>query len=333
MDSLCEIATRVPTDLTESGGHFVHLATRTRGCSSSGCDRPVLKVGYGHSGTNTPRLGGRRQRAVARPSHRDEPSQSKCQFSATHSDHFFAIGSNLQATCSDTANVVHSLVRSVGEHVILAEDIAAPSGGLNADEWRTLGRTLDQVVVPVDTSYFGHYEDIDANRRVVVLFTQEVNKLSEGDVGVQGFFLPLDLASSGRNAGQVPSTSVRTCPASNEAEVIYTRVADPEGQVGPGISKSDVIQNTPRLVAHELQHLIQAERRILHSQTRFSEVEDVWLDEALSSLAEEVVGLTVVGFGVRGDYTFDQLTDTRSKIRCFQYLSLQQFSQSQPVHV
>lgn len=310
------IATRVPTDLTESGVTSSTVPRELGGVLQANAidqysrldmvirTRTLQGLTEGGNAPSPAPLTGTNQ-AIKVPVFGDTLS------------HFFAIGSDLQATCSDTTNVVHSLVRSVGEHVILAEDIAAPTGGLNADEWRTLGTTLDQVVVPVDTSYFGHYEDIDANRRVVVLFTQEVNKLSEGDVGVQGFFLPLDLASSGRNEEQVPSAGIRTCPASNESEVIYTHVADPEGQVGPGISKSEVLQNAPRLVAHELQHLIQAERRILHSPTRFSDVEDEWLDEALSSLAEEVVGLTVAGFDVRGDYTFDQLTDTQSRLDAF----------------
>jgi hypothetical protein len=310
------VATRVPTDLTESGASTPNVPRQLDGVLQADAIDQYSRLDMVIRARTLQGLteGGN----APSPASLTEMNQAiKVPVLGDTLSHFFAVGANLQATCSDTTNVVRSLVRSVGEHVILAEDVAAPPGGLDADEWRTLGTTLDQTVVPVDTSYFGHYEDIDTNRRIVVLFTQEVNKLSEGDVGVQGFFLPLDLASSGRNERQVLSTSIRTCSASNEAEVIYTLAADPEGQAGPGISKSEVIQNVPRLVAHELQHLIQAERRILHSPTRFSEVEDEWLDEALSGLAEEVVGLTAAGFGVRGDYKFDQLTDTQSRLDAF----------------
>ncbi|MCG8467745.1 MAG: hypothetical protein MJB57_05970 [Gemmatimonadetes bacterium] len=240
-------------------------------------------------------------------------------------EHFFSVGADLAATCSDTANVVRGVVRAVGDHVALVEDIEAPSGGLNEDEWGALGIELDQIVVPVDTAYFGGYADIDGNGRLIVLFTPEVNKLGDGEAGIGGFFLPLDLAASGRGGDGLPGPAGETCPASNEAEILYIITADPEGRVGPTIDKDRALRNALGLVAHELQHLINAERRVLRAPNGFAAAEEVWLDEALSQLAEEVVGLATIGLGVGGNYTFDQVANTRVELDAFNTYQLSNF--------
>ncbi len=240
-------------------------------------------------------------------------------------EHFFALGSNLTATCEDTSNLVRGVVRSVGEHVVLVEDVTAPAGGLNAAEWETLGTELDQQVFPVDTAYFGAYADIDGNGRVIVLFTPEVNKLGDGGSGVGGFFLPLDLSASGRGGAGLPGPAGETCPASNEAEILYIITADPDGRVGPTVDKARALRNARGLVAHELQHLISAQRRVLQSPAGFAAAEEAWLDEGLSQLAEEVVGLDAVGLSVGGDYTFDQVANTRAEFEAFNAYQLTNF--------
>ena len=240
-------------------------------------------------------------------------------------EHFFAVGATLAATCSDTTNVVRGQVRAVGEHLVLVEDLAAPAGGLSAEEWTALGEELDQSVVPVDTAYFGAYADIDANGKVVVLFTPEVNKLGDGEAGVGGFFLPLDLAASGRGGGGLPGPAGEVCPASNEAEIVYIVTADPDGRVGARIDKARALRNARGLVAHELQHLISAERRVLQSPAGFGAVEEVWLDEALSGIAEEVVGLAAIGRSVGGNHTFDQVANTRAEFDAFNTYHLSNF--------
>ncbi len=231
--------------------------------------------------------------------------------------HFFSVGTTLAGSCSDTTTVVRSVVRAVGRHVVLAEDSRAPAGGFTADDWRSLVSELDAVVVPVDTAYFGTPDDIDGNGRVVILFTPQVNRLSGPGAGaVGGFFLPLDLAASGRGGGGLPGPSGEVCPASNEAEIIYLAVADPEAEFGIAIPKARAMRNARGLVAHELQHLINAERRVLRAGG-FAAAEEVWLDEALSAIAEEAAGLAALELGGRADYTFDQVSATRAALDAF----------------
>jgi len=239
---------------------------------------------------------------------------------------FFAPQPNLVATCTDTTTRVRAVVRGVGQHVVLAEDIEAPAGGPSAEEWAGLLAELDEVIVPTDTAYFGPYDDIDGNARVTVLFTPRVNALAAGPSGgIGGFFLPLDLAASGRGGGGLPGPSGEVCPASNEAEILYLVAADPEGEAGPTVSKARAIRNARGLIPHELQHLINAERRVLHGEGGFTATEEVWLDEGLATLAEEVAGLAVIQRAVGGNYTFDQVANTRAELDAFNAFQINNF--------
>jgi len=241
-------------------------------------------------------------------------------------EHFFATRDNFIATCSDTTTRVRAVVRAVGQHLVLAEDVEAPGGGFTSEDWSALLQELDQVVVPVDTAYFGAYDDIDGNDRVTVLFTPRVNALSTGTTsGIGGFFLPLDLAASGRGGGGLPGPAGEVCPASNEAEILYMVVADPGGDAGPVVPSARAMRNARGLVAHELQHLISSERRVLHGEGGFSAVEEVWLDEGLSSLAEEVAGLAVIQRQVGGNYTFDQVANSRAELDAFNAYQINNF--------
>ena len=237
----------------------------------------------------------------------------------------FAVRPDLTATCDNTDVVVTGTVRAVGEHLVLLEDDAAPRGGFGPDEWTTLLAELDEVVAPVAASYFGPWDDIDSNGRVVVLFTPRVNGLSTGDqASIGGFFLPLDLAASGAGGG-LPGPGGELCPASNEAEILYLATADPEGLAGPAVSLERAVRNARGLTAHEIQHLINAERRIANGATGFGDAEEVWLDEGLSSLAEEVVGLAVIEQATRSGLTYDQVSGTRPELDAFNSYQINNF--------
>ena len=241
-------------------------------------------------------------------------------------DVFFAVSAELTGVCADLTRSVRGAVRAVGERVILAEDVAAPAGGPGAEEWDALAERLDQTVVPVTTSYFGPLEDIDRNGRVVLLFTPEVNRLGgEGAVGAErggtrgigGFFLPLDLAASGRGDEGAAEAAGERCPASNEAEIIYLASADPEGSVGRPVATDRLLRDAPAIVAHELQHLISAGRRVPSSSAGFAAAEEVWLDEALSGVAEEVAGLAALELPLGERITFDHVSETPEKLETF----------------
>jgi hypothetical protein len=239
--------------------------------------------------------------------------------------HFFAAQPDLTASCEDTTRVTQAIVREVRQHLVLAEDARVPADGFTQEDLALLANELDVVGIPTDTAYFGGVADIDGNGRVVILLTPEVNRLSSpGDRGIGGFFLPLDLAASGRGGGDArPQGEV--CAASNEGEILYVAVPDPEAEFGIALSREQALTNARGTVAHELQHLINAERRVFAAGGGFGAIEDVWLDEALSAIAEEVVGLRALELSERGNYTFDQVTSTREASDIFNAYQLSNF--------
>lgn len=177
-----------------------------------------------------------------------------------------------QAPNNRTGRVV-----AVSQRAVVVEDVANPTGGFSAQEYQHVATTFDTLIYPVDTRNFGEPTDIDANARVVIFYTRAVNELtdpnSEGFVG--GFFFGRDL---------LPRTS---CATSNFAEIFYLLAPDPTGAInGNARSREFVLRSTLGTVAHEFQHLINSSRRIYVNNAQV--MEEVWLNEALSHIAEEL---------------------------------------------
>ena len=238
----------------------------------------------------------------------------------------FAVRPDLTVSCEDTTRAVEGIIREVRDHLILVEDVNAPGDGFGADGWPTLADALDRVVFPTDTAYFGPAADIDANGRIVLLFTPEVNRLTPAGstAGLEGFFLPLDLASSGARDG-APRAGAEPCRASNEAEILYLAVPDPDGAFGEPVTRAEALRWAQSVPAHELQHLINAEGRVLGGDGGFEAMEETWLDEGLSHLAEEVVGLRMEGFGPATKLTWSQATATRDALGTFNAFHLDNY--------
>ncbi len=188
----------------------------------------------------------------------------------------FTVCANLDCT---SYKPVSARAQSVGAHVAIYVDTAAPANGLTATDIDSLQRVFDTHVYAVDTTAFGSVSDIDSNGVVITLMTPVVNSLvtnAECQAGgfVAGFADPADLD---------PSTAAQH----NQGEVFYTIVADPNGALSCGHSVGDVLSFLPGTFLHELQHLISFNQHVL---IRGGDPEDLWLDEALSSLAEELGG-------------------------------------------
>lgn len=231
----------------------------------------------------------------------------------------FGVGSGLVATCDENVGMVSGTVRAVGSHLTLVEDDNAPSGGFGPEEWEALLEELDGVVAPADTAYFGAYGDLDGNGRVLVFFTPLVNTLTgPSERGIGGFFNPIDLAASGRGGDEVSGTDRATCPASNEAEILYLAAADPDGTTGIPLGVDLAVRSARGVVAHELQHLINAQTRVRAGGSGFSAVEDTWLDEALSSVAEEIAGLAVMRQTTGGNLTYGQVANSSEDTEAFE---------------
>ena len=154
-------------------------------------------------------------------------------------------------------------------------------------------------IYPTDTTYFGKETDRNADGRVTILYTPEVNRETPAGMStfIAGFFWPGDLVKKTEYAElNIP------CPQTNEQEIFYMLVPDPNGTVnGNQRSVATVRQNTRGTIAHEFQHMINQGRRLLNPAV--DSAETTWLNEALSHFAEEIVGRALRGFG-----DFERLT-------------------------
>jgi 5-hydroxyisourate hydrolase-like protein (transthyretin family) len=241
----------------------------------------------------------------------------------------FAVAPDLSVSCTDTTRTVVGRVRAAGSHAILVEDTLAPDPGFSDQEWDRLAGEFDETVYPTDSLYFGGAADIDANGRIVVLFTPEVNRLTPrnatGRVG--GFFLPLDLVDSGDDGGaglQGPGGEV--CPASNEGEILYAATADPDGRFSSPLRPDQALRNARSVTAHELQHLVSAEQRLVQGNGSFEELGAVWLQEGLAHLAEEVVGLQLMGRRPGSNVAWGEIVDDRRRLDLFNTFHLDNFA-------
>lgn len=171
---------------------------------------------------------------------------------------------------------VTATVRLVTEHSLVYVDDAAPENGFTSGELAQLAGEFDDPIHPTVTGVFGMESDLDQNGRVIILLTPVVNRLTEpgSDGFVAGFFYGLDLL-----AGQ---------EGSNEGEIFYALVPDPDGVVGPPRSRSLVLNTVPAVLAHEFEHMVHFNQRILIAGASSQEV--LWLSEALAQMAEDLVG-------------------------------------------
>ena len=188
---------------------------------------------------------------------------------------------NASNACTDYTSV-KAVVKAVGEHGILVQDVNAPGGGFGSGDFNAIAAEFDDIIYPTDIAHFGNPSDIDANGHVVLLYTPVVNAATKrGSESVtQGFFFGGDL---------FPTS---TCKQSNLAEIFYLIVPDPTGTFSDRRTADGVRENTRGTIAHEFQHMINLGVRIRENAPD----EDTWLNEGLSHFAEEIVGRAENGF-------------------------------------
>jgi len=171
---------------------------------------------------------------------------------------------------------VTARVRYISDHSLVYLDEKVPSGGFTDLDLAALALEFEEPVYPTITGAYGHESDLDDNDRVIILFTPAVNRLTEpgSDGFVGGFFFGLDLLI-GRKG-------------SNEGEVFYAMVPDPRGEEGPVIGKYTALNTIPAVLAHEFEHMVHFNQRILLRGAESQEA--LWLSEALAQMAEDLVG-------------------------------------------
>ncbi|MDE2662536.1 MAG: hypothetical protein OXI39_05975 [Gemmatimonadota bacterium] len=206
-----------------------------------------------------------------------------------------AVHPNLDVDC-DGIHDVAAVVRAVGPNFAIVEDLDA-AGVVPGDGYEAVLGSLEWSVLPVLTAYFGEPADIDGNGVVWVLFTPVVNRTTprDSETRILGFFNPADLADP------------EDCPASNGGEILYLLAADPDGRFSKPVLAQFATTGAVGVAAHELAHLISAERRTVLARGSFASLEETWLSEALAHSAETFVGMSRVGLSPGGNYDFAEL--------------------------
>jgi hypothetical protein len=191
--------------------------------------------------------------------------------------------------CAEKAQFasVTAEAKYVGSHAVLYVDVAAPQPGLDSADFEAMGRRFDDDLYEIATRNFGAESDVDQNGRLFVLMTPVVNGLTPkpqcSESIIDGFFYPPDIDP--RYKGTF---------ASNGAEVFYSLAPDPNGTVSCAVGVDFVRRNVPPTFIHELQHMISYYQHVL---LRGGESEVLWLNEALSSLAEEIAAFYYQSLG------------------------------------
>lgn len=197
---------------------------------------------------------------------------------------------------------VTATVKAVGQHAIIVQDNAAPSGGFGASDFTAIAQEFDDKIFAADTSWFGSPSDRNADGHITILYTPEVNRATPaGSTGfTAGFFWGGDLFKKSEYPTNDP------CPATNEQEVFYLLTPDPNGSInGNTRTTVTVRQGTRGVIAHEFQHMINQSVRMFNSAV--DSLETPWLNEAMSHFAEEAVGRTIRGFGDSQPLSFDEV--------------------------
>ncbi len=185
----------------------------------------------------------------------------------------------LSSLTGNTYTTITARLLYTGTNIALYVDNGAPTTNSFTDaEYAAFGRQFDTDLFPIDVAIFGPTSDIDANGKTYVLFTPIVNRLtlSSGACGsyVAGFFNGADLSGS---------------PNGNRGEIFYSSVpGEPAGGPTCTLLSTAVVRNSaPATFIHELQHMISYNQHVL---TRSGSTEDIWLNEGLSHMAEELGG-------------------------------------------
>jgi hypothetical protein len=190
-------------------------------------------------------------------------------------------------SCTEPDNRTGRVV-AISQRAIVVADVNNPTGGFTDDEYRALAADFDNFVYPVGVENFGAPHDVDGNGKSIIFYTRAVNELTPRgqDWYVGGFFFSRDLFPKSDSPG------FQGCASSNYAEVFYMLVPDPSGAVhGNARSKEFVRGVTVSTLVHEFQHLINASRRLYVVRGAGTEWnEQVWLNEGLSHIAEELLG-------------------------------------------
>src|SRR5258708_827840 len=194
-----------------------------------------------------------------------------------------SVNVNVNDAC--TNGIFHAArVVAVGTKSIILNDTLNPKNGFTAADFQRFSAKFDTLIYPMDVTNFGEPTDIDGNGRVAIIFTRAVNELTpaRSTSYVGGLAFSRDLFP---RTGTARATG---CAASNQGEYFYALTPDPTGTINQNVRTAGFVDSVvPSGLPHELQHLINASRRL--DGTNASHFEESWLDQGPAHSAEELL--------------------------------------------
>ncbi len=249
----------------------------------------------------------RRIAVLPRPALPDAPTAAPAATVKLGQRRNFEVCGSITCAVEDFVTV-RAEVKYVGPRAVIYEDIEAPEPRLSTEDFDQLGSVFDDDLYGVATRAFGAESDVDDDGHIAILLTPVVNSLTPKAVCTQsfiaGFFFAVDI-----NPGSIGD------PRSNQAEVFFAIAPDPEGKVTCSFSIQRILQQVPVTFIHEFQHMISFHQ---HAMLRDGSLEQTWLNEAMSHLAEELGGLHFRDLG--DDSRFNQFA-AGNLVNTYDYLS------------
>jgi hypothetical protein len=194
--------------------------------------------------------------------------------------------------CSDLSNCstldpgkfasISATLRYNGTRALIYSDDTQPTGSFTQQDYEELGQEFDSSIYPTNTSHFGTPTDIDGNGRIVILFTPRVNDLTPDGQAHRGFISGFVLLND--------LSSIFPAGTTNEMEIFYSIVPDPNGEYGNVFPTDNVKDVVPGTLAHEFEHMISNGYRFvtLGSGTDPSYLQQTWLEEGMAHMAEDL---------------------------------------------
>ncbi|MBA3969263.1 MAG: Ig-like domain-containing protein [Gemmatimonadetes bacterium] len=231
------------------------------------------------------------------------------------------LNANANSGCTNPDNRVGRVV-AITQRAIVVVDTANPqNAGISDEEYRSFGVAFDTLAYPVNVENFGEPSDIDNNGKVLIFYTRAVNELTpeKNPSFIGGFFFGRDLFPRQARG------NLGACASSNEREMFYMLAPDPEGVVNNNKRPADLIRrSTVGTIAHEFQHLINQSRR-LYVNTGAAPFEEVWLNEGLSHIAEELAFYRVSRLAPRQNITIETIRSSNQVVDAFNRYAISNF--------
>jgi hypothetical protein len=164
-------------------------------------------------------------------------------------------------------------------------------GEYEGPDVNNLAQAFEERVWPAIVSTFGAPTDVDGNGKVLVLLTHELGAHLNGGWLI-GYFGNADLVRARDDSADCSSGG------SNHAEIVYLN--DPRAGAANGYAAKDLFATVyPATLAHELQHMLNFGGRCVLRGC--DGPEEIWINEALSKVAEDLAGYGWNGPGGRAE--------------------------------